>query len=78
MGLFSKSPEETMELKVQGMSCGHCEARLVAALKEIDGVKEASASHQAEQATVTLKSGAKVDKATLVAAVKATGYTPEE
>jgi len=74
MGLFNRGSEETVDLKVRGMSCGHCEARLVTALKEVDGVKDASADHQAEQATVTLKAGQTVDRDVLVAVVKATGY----
>ncbi len=78
MGLFNRGSGETVKLKVQGMSCGHCEARVVTALKEIDGVKDASADHQAAQATVTLKAGQTVDRAKLAAAVKAAGYEPEE
>lgn len=76
MGLFNRGPEETVKLKVQGMSCGHCEARVAAALKEVDGVKDASADHQAAQATVTLKAGKTVDRAALAAAVTAAGYDP--
>ena len=78
MGLFNRGSGETVKLKVQGMSCGHCEARVVTALKEIDGVKDASADHQAAQATVTLKAGQTVDRAKLAAAVKAASYEPEE
>ena len=78
MGLFNRGSGEAVKLKVQGMSCGHCEARVVTALKEIDGVKDASADHQAAQATVTLKAGQTVDRAKLAAAVKAAGYEPEE
>jgi copper chaperone CopZ len=78
MGLFNRGPEETVKLKVQGMSCGHCEMRVAGALKEVDGVKDASADHQAAQATVTMKAGKTADRAKLAAAVKAAGYEPEE
>jgi len=60
------------------MTCGHCEARVAAALKDVDGVKDASADHQSAQATVTLKAGKTVDRAKLTAAVQAAGYTPED
>ena len=78
MGLFNRGAGETVKLNVKGMSCGHCEARVVSALKEVDGVKDASADHQAATATVTLKSGQAVDRAKLAAAVKEAGYEPEE
>ena len=78
MGLFNRGSGETLKLNVRGMSCGHCEARVATALKEIKGVKDASADHQAAQATVTLKAGQTVDRAELAAAVKAAGYEPEE
>lgn len=35
-----------MTLKVEGMMCGHCEARVKKALEEIDGVVSAEVSHE--------------------------------
>lgn len=71
MGLFSK--DEKVELKVTGMSCGHCEASVVEALKKLDGVKKASADHEAEKAVISVAKG-KLDKAALIAAVQSAGY----
>ncbi|MBO6159552.1 MAG: heavy metal translocating P-type ATPase [Firmicutes bacterium] len=46
--------EMTKTLKVEGMMCVHCEARVKKALEAIDGVTEAVASHEAGTAVVTL------------------------
>ena len=43
-----------MTLKVEGMMCGHCEARVKKALEEIDGVVSAEVSHEKGTAVVTL------------------------
>jgi Cu2+-exporting ATPase len=68
----------TIELKVKGMSCAHCEMRVKKALEAVEGVQSAKADHKTGRATVTLKPGAEVDKQTLVEAVNATGlYTAE-
>ena len=41
-------------LNVEGMMCGHCEARVKKALEAVPGVTEAAASHEAGTAVVTL------------------------
>ena len=41
-------------LKVEGMMCMHCEARVKKALETIDGVEGAVADHNQGTATVTL------------------------
>jgi len=71
MSLLKK--DEKIELKVTGMSCGHCEARVREALLSIEGVKKAIADHQAQKALVHIEKG-KVDRKDLVAVVKAAGY----
>jgi len=69
----------TVELKVKGMSCNHCEMRVRKALEAVEGVESAKADHKAGKATVTLKPGAGVDKQKLVDAVNATElYTAED
>jgi len=68
----------TIELKVKGMSCTHCEMRVRKALEAVEGVQSAKADHKAGKATVTLKPGASVDRQRLVDAVNATEiYTAE-
>ena len=52
-----KQEESTMTktMKIEGMMCGHCEARVKKTLETIDGVKEAVVSHEAGTAVVTLE-----------------------
>ena len=47
-----KAMEKTM--KIEGMMCGHCEARVKECLEAIEGVKEAIVSHENNCATVIL------------------------
>jgi copper chaperone CopZ len=58
-------------LKIEGMSCGHCERRVKNALEEIDGVTVISVSAAENQAKVETE----VDGALLLAAVEEAGYT---
>lgn len=50
----SKTMEKTM--KIEGMMCGHCEARVKKALEALPEVEQAVVSHEAGTAVVTLKS----------------------
>ena len=51
-----KTEEKTMTktLKVEGMMCEHCEARVKKALEALTGVEKAVADHNAGTAVVTL------------------------
>lgn len=62
--------EKTM--KIQGMMCGHCEARVKKCLSEIPAVSEALVSHKKNKAVVKLS--AEIDQDILVKAVEAQGY----
>ena len=62
----------TKTLKVEGMMCGHCEARAKKALEAVPGVESATADHTSGTAVVTLKEPV-ADEA-LRAAVEAQGY----
>ena len=66
--------EKTMKktLKVEGMMCGHCEARVKKALEAVAGVESAVADHTAGTAVVTLASP--VADEVLKAAVEAQDY----
>ena len=46
--------EKTM--KIEGMMCAHCEARVKKALEAVEGVSQAAVSHEAGTAVVTLAS----------------------
>ena len=66
----TKPMEKT--LHIQGMMCGHCEARVKKTLEQIEGVSEAIVSHTAGTAVVKLS--APVSDETLKAAVEAQEY----
>jgi copper chaperone CopZ len=74
--LFGKKAHQ-IDLKVTGMSCGHCEMRVSNALKEVDGVLEASASHERGWAVAKVKDEASVSVDELIAAVQEAGYEAE-
>lgn len=44
-------------MKIEGMMCGHCEARVKKALEALAEVKEAKVSHESGTAEVILESG---------------------
>ena len=44
----------TKTMKIEGMMCGHCEARVKKTLEGIEGVTEAVVSHENGTAVVTL------------------------
>ena len=44
----------TKTMKIEGMMCGHCEARVKKVLEALDGVSQAKVSHEAGTAGVTL------------------------
>ena len=62
----------TKMMKIEGMMCGHCEARVKKTLEALDGVTEAAVSHENGTAVVTL--AAPVDDAVLRQAVEAQDY----
>ena len=71
----TKKEENTMTktLKVEGMMCNHCEARVKKALEAVPGVESAVADYTAGTAVVTLS--APVEDEALRAAVEAQDYT---
>ena len=69
-----KKEVRTMEknMKIEGMTCGHCEARVKKALEALPEVAEAKVSHEKGTAVVTLK--AEVADDALKQAVEAEDY----
>ena len=59
-------------MKIEGMMCGHCEARVKQTLEAIEGVAKADVSHEKGTAVVTLSGDVSLD--TLKQAVNAQGY----
>ena len=64
----------TVTLKVEGMMCPHCEARVKSVLEAVDGVESAIVSHKEGTAIV---SGETLDTAALVSVVTNAGYNAE-
>ena len=65
-----KKMKKTM--KIEGMMCPHCEARVKSTLEGLAGVESAEVSHKTGEAIVTI--GAEVSDAALTDAVTAQGY----
>lgn len=66
----------TIELKVNGMTCAHCEMRVKKALEAVQGVDSAKTDHKKGVAVVEVSGD--VSKETLAKAVNDTGlYTAE-
>ncbi len=62
----------SMTLKIEGMMCPHCEARVKKALEAVEGVESAVVSHEAGTAVVTLSKP--VEDSVLKEAVEAQDY----
>ncbi|MCD7848183.1 MAG: heavy metal translocating P-type ATPase [Oscillospiraceae bacterium] len=62
----------TVTMKIEGMMCGHCEARVKKTLEAIPGVSSAEVSHTAGTAVVTLSTP--VDDSVLKKAVEEQDY----
>ena len=70
--IFEEKESSTMErtLKIEGMMCKHCEARVKKTLEALEGVESAVVSHEAGTAVVT----GTADFETMKAAVEAQDY----
>ena len=62
----------TKTMKIEGMMCPHCEARVKSTLEGLAGVESAEVSHKSGTAVVTL--AADIDSSVLADAVTAQGY----
>lgn len=58
----SEEKSMTKTMNIEGMMCGHCEARVKKALEALDAVSEAAVSHESGTAVVTLSSGISDEK----------------
>lgn len=64
--------EKSMEIKVKGMMCGHCEAHVRKALEAIDGIDSAIPNNTT--GLVAIKTSKEVDMAVIKAAIEEAGY----
>jgi copper chaperone len=62
-------------IKVEGMSCMHCQLRVKKAVEAVEGVQKADVNLQTKQVTVELEEG-KADLEKVKAAIRETGYEP--
>jgi copper chaperone len=65
---------ETLQLTVNGMTCGGCENAVRKALEQIDGVQEVTASHRAKLVGVTFDAS-KVTRGGITERIEALGYS---
>ncbi len=65
---------KTTVLKVQGMTCGHCEMSVQEALDELDGVERSKADRATESVEVTYEED-KVSNDQFKEAIEEVGYT---
>ena len=73
--LSGEAPEPIVRvMKVEGMSCAHCSARVEKALSAVEGVESAHVDLEAKTAAITLAHP--VEDSVLEAAVIEAGYTP--
>ena len=52
----------TKTMRIEGMMCGHCEARVKKALETIEGITLAEVNHENGTAVITLTSDVSDDK----------------
>ncbi len=64
-----------MDLRVQGMSCQHCVARVKRALEALPGVSAVDVDLQRQTVHVE---GAALDAAALIGAIEQAGYSASE
>ncbi len=70
---IKEKPKMETTLKIEGMMCPHCEARVKKVLEELPEVSQAIVSHEKGTAVVTLEK--EISKDVLKATVEAQGYT---
>lgn len=62
-------------IRVEGMSCMHCQLRVKKAVEAVEGVQRADVNLQTKQVTVDYEEG-KVNLEKVKAAIRETGYEP--
>lgn len=63
---------QTLDFQITGMTCDHCASTLQQALGHVSGVRSATVSYPARQATVALDAGVQAE--TLINAIRAKGF----
>ena len=63
---------QTLDFQITGMTCDHCASTLQQALGQVRGVRSATVSYPARQASVALDAGVQAE--TLIKAIRAKGF----
>ncbi|MGH8005290.1 MAG: heavy-metal-associated domain-containing protein [Limisphaerales bacterium] len=75
--MFFKTKDK-IELKVAGMTCGHCEAKVETAVKQLPDVKKVTASRTKETVTIEPEKAAALDLQKVKEAIQSLGYQVTE
>ena len=67
-----------VKVRVEGMACQHCEARLKKFLEDIPGVSDAKADRILKEAEFNLDKGSAVTDEAIMEVRKKAGFTPIE
>jgi len=72
MGIFGKAPE--IKVKVEGMTCSHCQMRVKKAIEGVKGVKKAEVDLRGKIATATLENEGAATCDEIISAIVKAGY----
>lgn len=70
--------KEKIELKVAGMTCGHCEAKVQQAVSQLPGVKKVTASRTNGTVTIEPEKSAALNLQTVKETIESLGYQVTE
>ncbi len=76
MGEVAVNQMKKVNIKIEGMSCGHCESHVVEELEKLKGVRNILVSASKGEANLEIEDSVK--KEDLIKAVKEAGYNPME
>lgn len=76
MGLFSKN--KSVEYRVPDMNCGHCEAKVTAALETLEVVKRVRATSADKRLVIEYRGEEAPDLASVNAVLEPAGYPAQE
>lgn len=74
MGLFG---DKTVAYTIPNMACGHCEAKVKAALESVPEIKKVEASSESKLATIHYKGGDAPTVDAVNSALEGSGYFAE-
>ena len=70
--------KDKIELKVSGMTCGHCEAKIETAVKQLPGVKKVAASRTKQKVAIEPDNTEELDLQKIKTAIETLGYQVTE